>query len=215
MYTILINNDNTLTKSIETRIMHRSNMVDKIHFLCEPKYNEYDMSEFTVALEYKTPISATYRVEVLSPSEELYKERLEYMLPVDTNITSEVGDIELKFKFTNIEMQPDGSVIERVRETDTTTITVLPVSKWDEYISNSDLGSLAEILLNIQAQSIKQADLAEQLNASKADDLAVDVENNKLYATSNGKIIGTGVNLDDLGDALAEATDDGLIRVII
>ena len=40
MYTILVNDDNTLTTSVRERIMQRSKLVDSLHFLVEPTYKE-------------------------------------------------------------------------------------------------------------------------------------------------------------------------------
>ena len=83
MYTILVNDDNTLTTSIRERIMQRSKLVDSLHFLVSPTYKGLDMTDFTVTMEYILPVSKEYVSEVLVKSEELYKEMLEYKLPFD------------------------------------------------------------------------------------------------------------------------------------
>ena len=93
MYTFLINEDNTLTCSIQDAIMERSKMVDKLHFLADPTYKGVDMTDYTVNLEYVLPISKRYKTEILTKSDELYKNKLEYILPFDTDLTSEPGDI--------------------------------------------------------------------------------------------------------------------------
>ena len=61
MYTILVNDDNTLTTSVRERIMQRSKLVDSLHFLVSPTYKELDMTDFTVTLEYVLPISKKYK----------------------------------------------------------------------------------------------------------------------------------------------------------
>ena len=88
MYTIMVCGDNTLRTTQRERIMQRSKLVDKLHFLVPPKYNDLDMSATTVVLEYVTP-SKEYAMEILTKSEALYKEYLEYLLPIDTNLTKE------------------------------------------------------------------------------------------------------------------------------
>ena len=46
MYTILVNDDNTLVTSVRERIMQRSKLMNSLHFLVKPKYEietvEYD-----------------------------------------------------------------------------------------------------------------------------------------------------------------------------
>ena len=61
MYTILVNDDNTLTTSVRERIMQRSKLVDSLHFLVEPTYKELNIADFTVTLEYVLPISKKYK----------------------------------------------------------------------------------------------------------------------------------------------------------
>ena len=203
MYTILINNDNTLTKSVIKNIMHRSSMVDKIHILANPTYNGYDMTTFTCVMEYVLPISRQYVVETLTPSEELYKERIEYTLPINTQITSEVGDIEIKFIFTRLDMLEDGSKVERVRKTASTTITILRVEQWSDYISDSKLDPVVQMLLNVQAQNEQSKVYLEQINevanilmTTKGDSLHYDSETNELQLQSNGNAI-SSVTLEE------------------
>ena len=104
MYTFLINEDNTLTVSKRERIMERSKQVDTLHFLADTTYKDVDMSEFTVMLEYVLPISKRYKTEILQKSEELYKNKLEYKLPIDTNLTNEPGDIQIQLTFVDVTM---------------------------------------------------------------------------------------------------------------
>ena len=64
---------------------------------------------------------------------------------------------------------------------------------------------------NVQALK----DIAEALYNTKADDLVIDRIAKKLKVSANGVAVGEGVNLADLGDEVAEANDNGLIKVII
>lgn len=203
MYTILINNDNTLTKSVIKNIMHRSSMVDKFHILANPMYNDFDMREFTCVMEYVLPISKQYIVEILTPSAELYKEKIEYTLPVNTQITSEIGNVELKFTFTKLEMLEDGSKVERVRKTSSTAITILKVEQWSDYISDAKLDPVVQMLLNVQAQNEQSKvyleqlqDAAEILMTTKGDSLYYDSETNELQLQANGEPI-SSVTLEE------------------
>ena len=178
MYTILVNNDNSLTTSVKQRIMHRSTMVDDLHFLVNPMYNGHDMSVFTCTLEYVLPVSKEYTPEVLVLSPELYKDKLEYKLPLDTKLTSEVGSISVKLTFTNLEMDDTGKIIERVRKTDPITIDVIAVEQWSDYIPSANLDPIVEMLLIAQREREAIKDYAEQLNTSKLDEIVLDIERN-------------------------------------
>ena len=78
MYTILVNDDNTLQTSIRSKIIQGSKNIDYLHFLINTTYNDIDISELSVILTYILPISKERKTLILEKSEELYKERLEY-----------------------------------------------------------------------------------------------------------------------------------------
>lgn len=104
MYTILIQDDNTIRASVKKRIMQGSKNIDTLRFLMKPMYNEIDMTDFKVILTYILPVSKERKTLTLTKSEELYKDRLEYKIPIDdTNFTSEVGDIEMWITIKNDE----------------------------------------------------------------------------------------------------------------
>lgn len=84
MYTFLINANNTLTCTVQDAIMERSKQVDTLHFLADATYKGVDMSDYTVYMEILLPVSKRYKTEILVKSDELYKNKLEYKLPIDT-----------------------------------------------------------------------------------------------------------------------------------
>ena len=138
----------------------------------------------------------TYTPEILTPSDELYSGKLDYRLPVDTKITSEVGDIEFKFMFIRADMDADGKVIERVRKTGSSTLTILPVAMWSDYIADAKLDSIAQILLMNQATANQLGSYADALNMTKADNIAKDTDTNEIYLTANGKEIGNRIKTE-------------------
>ena len=99
MYTILVNDDNTLHASVRTRIMQSTKNIDSLHFLVKPMFNDIDMTEATVVLTYILPISNERKTLTLTKSEELYKERLEYKILLNEDFTTEVGDIVMYLTF--------------------------------------------------------------------------------------------------------------------
>lgn len=199
MYTILVRPNDTLIATNKETIMHRSSLVRQLRFLVDPLLqvgeNTLNMSAFACILEYKLPISDKYTPVILTPSEELYEGRLEYILDVDTKITSEVGDVELQLLWTKPEMLASGSFKDYVRVTDSIAITVLRVNQWSDYIASSDLSNIANMVLANQAQAEQLNLLGNYLMMNKADNLTYDNQTNKLQLESMGKPIGDAVEL--------------------
>lgn len=215
MYTILVNDDNTLTTSIKERIMQRSKLVDSLHFLVEPTYKELDMTDFTVTMEYILPVSKEYVSEVLVKSEELYKEMLEYKLPFDTDLTKEAGEIEVKLTFSKVDLDADGNDIQYVRKISATSITIIPVESWCDIIPDKALDAIDQRIIKTDAQIKALLEANEITRLEKADNLVLDNENKELYLTAEGNQIGDKVKLSDLGNEIVQSSDEGLITMMI
>lgn len=215
MYTILVNDDNTMTTSVRERIMQRSKLVDSLHFLVNPTYKGLDMSDFTVVMEYILPVSKKYRTEELIKSDELYKDMLEYKLPFDTNLTNESGDIKVQLTFSKVELDEEGNGIQYIRKTNETTIHIVPISAWSDVIPDEALTAIDQRIVKTDAQIKELEQLNEQMQTTKADNIKLDEDTNDIYLTANGEKIGDSININDLGESLVEGTKDGLVNVII
>ena len=215
MYTILINDDNTLTTSVRERIMQRSKLVDSLHFLCPPTYKELDMTDFTVTLEYILPVSREYKTEELVKSDELYKEMLEYILPFDTDLTKEAGEIEVKLTFSKVDLDEDGNDIQYVRKISATSITIVPIESWCDIIPDKALDAIDQRIIKTDAQIKALLDVNEITRLEKADNLVLDSENKELYLTAEGEQIGDKVKLSDLGNEIVQSSGEGLITMMI
>lgn len=209
MYTFLINEDNTVYASVTERIMERSKLVDKIHFLADVKYKDIDMSDFTLVISYVLPISKRYKTEVLSKSEELYKGKLEYVFPVDTNITSEAGDIEFFLTFTNVEMTTDGETVQMVRKAGPGEIKIVPIGNWD-IVPDSALAAIDQRILALDAMAKALGDRNNVIMDGKADSLSY--KDNLLQLVANGKPIGNTVRIESKGETVTDP--DGALRVV-
>lgn len=208
MYTFLINADNSITASLTERIMQRSKLVDSLHFLADAIYSGVDMTEYTVLLEYKLPVSKSYKTEILKKSTELYKNKLEYKLPFDTNLTSEAGDIEFWLTFSDVEMTAEGETIQHVRKVGPGVVHIIPISNWADVVPDEALSSLDQRLIELIALNKSMYD---QLNINldgKADNIKY--QNNILQLTSNGKEIGNAVEIAGGGSG----TDSHTMRVV-
>ena len=215
MYTILVNDDNTLTTSIRERIMQRSKLVDSLHFLVSPTYKGLDMTDFTVTMEYILPVSKEYVSEVLVKSEELYKEMLEYKLPFDTDLTKEAGEIEVKLTFYKVDLDEAGNDIQYVRKISATSITIVPIESWCDIIPDKALDAIDQRIIKTDAQIKALLEANEITKLEKADNLVLDSENKELYLTAEGNQIGDKVKLSDLGNEIVQSSDEGLITMMI
>jgi hypothetical protein len=204
MYTILVNDDDTLYGSHKERIMQRSKLVDNLVFIVNPIYrNTHDMTNATVMLEYLRPISKKYETEILVLSDERYNGFLQYKLPLDTNLTSEHGSLELQLTFAYVELDAKGNNIQRVRKTSATTIEIVPISAWADIIPDQALGGLDQRLIVMNAQ-IRALDEMNQIVAdSKADNIKYNKDTNELQLLSGEKEIGNKVTLKN-GDTSLE-----------
>lgn len=191
MYTILINSDNTLTQSIRERIMHRESNVHTFRFLVDPVWVdrgvETDMRNYTCLLEYKTPISSQYVPVPISPSETLYKDKLEYLYKIGTDMTCEIGNLELKFIFMWLEMTETGQLIEHSRKTDTTIIPITPTDNWSDYIADSKMDNIVQIMLSNQANAEQIKEYATYIAMTKADSIKYNRDTNELSLHGNGQ----------------------------
>lgn len=209
MYTFLIGDDNTLTASVTERIMERSKMVDNMHFLADQIYKDVNMSDFTVMLEYVLPISKKYKTEFLKKSENLYKNKLEYLLPFDTNLTSEAGDIEIQLTFTKVEMNSEGKTIQYVRKVGPGIVHIIPISKWSDIIPDEALSTLDQRIIALEALNKAMTDRFNINLDNKADNLMYDDEH-RIQLTSNGMPIGNAIKIT----TESVEVEDGSLRVV-
>ena len=208
MYTFLINEDNTLTASVIERVMERSKQVDTLHFLADPTYKGVDMSDYTVYMEYLLPVSKRYKTEMLVKSDELYKNKLEYKLPIDTNLTNEPGDIEIQLTFVNVTMDPDGTTVQHVRKVGPGVIHVVPIQNWSDIVPDEALSVVDQRIVALIAQIKALSDRNNAILDGKADDLSYN--DNLLQLLANGKPIGSAIKIT----TETVETDDGSLRVV-
>lgn len=200
MYTILITDTNELIVTKKERIMQRSKLVDSLHFLADEIYKNENMSEYTVVLEYLLPVSKRYRSEILTLSSEKYNDKLEYVLPIDTELTAEAGDVEVQITFILSEIDEDGQSVQKVRKTSACDIMIVPISAWADIIPDSVLTPLDQRLIKQDAQ-IKALDEFNQFIVKNKADNVVFLDS-KLQLTSQGVRIGDAVTIPNAAQVL-------------
>lgn len=197
MYTIIVGNDNSLYGSHKEKIIQREKLFNKLWFLVAPHYNGYDMSKCTVTMRYLLPISKEFKTETLILSEERYEEYLKYVLPIDTDLTKEHGDIELNLTFTLLD-DKDGT--QHVRKTTNGILTIYPIPDWDSIIPDAALSALDQRILKQDAQIKALRKLANTIESNKVDNLVYNDNDETLQLTANGIGVGNKVSVRDMLD---------------
>lgn len=199
-YTIIINDDNSLYGSHKEKIMQKEKLFNKLWFLVPPHYNGHDMSKCTVTMRYLLPISKEFRTETLVLSNDKYEEYLRYVLPVDTCLTKEHGNIELNLTFTMLDTDENGNIVQRVRKTDNHILTITRIPDWDSIIPDPALSALDQRILKQDAQIQALNELANALDNNKADSLVYNGKEETLQLMSGNKKIGNKVSVRDMID---------------
>lgn len=199
-YTILVCDDNSLYGSCKNKIMQKEKLVNRLWFLVPPHYNGYDMSQFTVTMRYVLPISKEFITETLILAEDKYEEYLKYVLPIDTNLTKEWGEIQLNLTFTMVDTDDDGSTVQRVRKTDNYLLNIAQLPDWDTLVPDAALSALDQRILKQDAQIRALADVANILDSVKADNLVYNDDEETLQLSARGVGIGNKVSVRDMLD---------------
>ena len=199
-YTFLLNEDNSLTASRREVIMQRSKLVDEIHFLVNPKYKENDMSIFSVMLEYILPVSKKYETLELIQDPEGYQEYLKYVVPLDTNLSSEAGDIQLQLSFTFVGLDVDGNGIQKVRKTKVGILHITPIAAWSDIIPDSALSALDQRIIKTQAQINELGYYAGVISENQVDNLKYDDKSETLQLMAGANVVGDAISVRDMID---------------
>lgn len=201
-YIFLLENDNEIIASHREVLMQRSKLVDEVWFLVNPKYKtcENDMSVFSVVLEYILPTSKSYHSLELVQDKEGYKEYLKYVVPLDTNLSSESGDIQLQLSFIYVGLDADGNGVQKVRKTRPATLHITPIANWGSIIADASLTAIDQRIIQTQAQIKELGYYAEILDANKVDNLVYNSAEETLQLTSKGIGIGNKVSVRDMLD---------------
>lgn len=199
-YIIIVEDSNELYGSHKIKLMQREKMFNKLWILVPQYYNGYDMSQCTVTMRYRLPISREFKTETLELSSEKYKDHLKYVLPIDTNFSKEWGDVELNLTFTMLDVDSNGNIIQRVRKTDNHILHITQLPDWDNFIPDSALQGLDQRILKQDAQIRRLADLAEILEEKQVDNLVYDDKDEFLQLSANGLPVGDKVFIKDVLD---------------
>lgn len=207
MYTLKINDDNTVTTTVKETLIERSNYVDKIQIVISKLYREQiDMSDATLYMKYKLPVSNKIKLTQLTVNDLAYETNyIQYLIPVDAALTAEAGDIEVSFTFLKLVANDDGTYTSYIRKTTSGVIHITPLVQFDKY-EPSELFTEIDQRLLVMEGMIKDLDAQNKAAyEGMVKDIRLDTEGRKLTLTDrNGDDTGEGVKVKDLSTMVAE-----------
>ena len=89
---------------------------------------------------------------------------------------------------------------------------IIAIADWFS-APDSALSALDQRIIANQQAIKAMADLQSTIAESKLDDIKLDTDAKKIYGTANGVKKGVGISVSDLGDAIADNTEDGMVLV--
>ena len=207
MYTLKISDDNTVTTTVKETLIERSNYVDRIQIVTNKLYREQiDMSDTTVYMKYKLPVSNKIKMTQLTVNNLEYETNyIQYLIPVDAGLTAEAGDIEVSFTFLKLVANDDGTYTSYIRKTTSGVIHITPLTQFDKYEPSEMFTEIDQRLLAIEGY-IKDLDALNKATYENAvKDIRLDTEKRKLTLTNNdGEDTGKGIAMTDLSKMVSE-----------
>lgn len=207
MYTLKISDDNTVTTTVKETLIERSNYVDRIQIVTNKLYREQiDMSDTTVYMKYKLPVSNKIKMTQLTVNNLEYETNyIQYLIPVDAGLTAEAGDIEVSFTFLKLVANDDGTHTSYIRKTTSGVIHITPLTQFDKYEPSEMFTEIDQRLLAIEGY-IKDLDALNKVTYENAvKDIRLDTEKRKVTLTNNdGEDTGKGIAMTDLSKMVSE-----------
>ena len=207
MYTLKISDDNTVTTTVKETLIERSNYVDRIQIVTNKLYREQiDMSDTTVYMKYKLPVSNKIKMTQLTVNNLEYETNyIQYLIPVDAGLTAEAGYIEVSFTFLKLVANDDGTYTSYIRKTTSGVIHITPLTQFDKYEPSEMFTEIDQRLLAIEGY-IKDLDALNKATYENAvKDIRLDTEKRKVTLTNNdGEDTGKGIAMTDLSKMVSE-----------
>ena len=236
---ILLKSDKSLIQTKKISIFQRERLVDRLNFLVPFQYEGMDMEPFNVTLQYLDVAGTVHAEKLVRLSDgqggyEDYedadgnKTHMIYRLDVTSKLTLLAGDITIKLTMDYVDYEgqttsnsddeeaPEPTPVHHVFNSDDTIITIKPVADYYSVVPDESLSYINNKIAELDAKQKELEATAEIYDKEKADNiiLHVDKYGQSIYLTSNGHKIGDEIDLNTLGDSLADWTEAGLVKVI-
>ena len=182
-------NDKSLIATVTTTLYQHENLVDKVFFLFPQNYNSLDLADCTAVIKYLDQGNVPH-TEVLQKSDELYKDHLQYFLPINSSLTKFAGDVKVRVTFSKTDVAENKQYILNTGEI---TIPISPLSDYYAFVPDESLEIVDQMIGKLDAKIAATEAIAEIYDKKKADNITYD--ENKLQLTSNGEKIGNAITI--------------------
>lgn len=189
-----MNEQKELIATVKNILYQKEKLVDKIQFLFPQNYNDLKLSECTAILKYLDQSNIPH-AEILKKDNELYKNHLRFVLPIDTNLTQFAGDIEIRITFSKVDMEQQKHY---VLHTSPIVLTINPLKDYYAFVPDESLEFVDQLVGNLEAKLEATDIIAESYDKEKADNISY--EDNKIQLTSNGNKIGDAITIISGGE---------------
>lgn len=151
MYTIIMNNDKSLTTTVRTKLYQKEKLIDKIQFLFPLTYEGESLDAYIIRLEYADQNNIIHS-EVLKMDSDNYPYKDLYfrcILPVDTNLTANAGDIVIRLSLTRVDASTGEQI---VLHTGSETITISPIKDLYAFVPDESLEFADQLVGTLEAK---------------------------------------------------------------
>lgn len=241
---ILMKQDKSLVQTRRIRIFQRESLIDKVKFLIPLSYQGEDLNPYQITLNYLDTGGTVHMEKLRrkmkpknnpeDPEEpDNYIDKADnethmvYLFDVDSKFTRYAGDFTLKLTldYINYEGQtisedgndaPEPEPKHYVLNSGETKVSVLPVADYYSIVPDESLAMINQKIAELDARQREIEATAEIYDREKADgiEIFIDKYNQCIRLTSHGEQVGEAIDLNDLGEAVSDWTQSGLVRVI-
>ena len=214
MYTLFIGKNNCIVTTNAERIVQKSKLANTVQIYVTNEYNGVNMQDCLAILYYRTPASGVWKSKELTPSEELYKETyVEYLIPADTWLTAEAGDVQIEIKFYKVEMGGTQDTEQYVRKATDGVIHISSSKDWASGIADSLLDTIDQRIIQLMMlQNMQEEMLEEQQNNCAASLAVTDGKLHLVNAAGETKGDSVDIVLPRVPDE-SDGSNDGVIEV--
>ncbi len=211
MLTLLFKSNKDLVNTTpNVRIYQGENYADALQVLIPTKYGDYDLSEFSLNLNYVDAVNVAH-AETMVKDEDLYKdEYFRFTLPIDSEFTKAAGGIKAKVDLIHLDPSTQQGVIIHSSECDD-----INVMTWDDYFRYTppaQIGIIDAKILELQNEIERLKSVEEALDKTIPDDLIL--TDDILSLAKDGQSISDGVEILTPGDPDHEDSEhDGVIDI--
>jgi len=219
---ILFTKNKELIITQKTKLYWRETGVDLLKILVPETYMDVPLVDFTFSLSFVDPANQAHLevldlvkdVDLETPvlyssnyEDESLPRYLQYVLPVDTEITKMVGNISIQLSGT---WYDNDNMKQYVIHSNTLGITIDSFEDYMALVPDSALSSIDNRIMELNNSINALYNLRNSMMAKIPDDIGLDKETSRIHLSIDGELQGDGVEIvQNVSDI--DGTPDGII----